>query len=300
MENNRPQGDAGNGHIQLDLHGREAIFSKLSYQYPLKLLSPRIAEQGVAIAYVLTYGGGLVSGDRINLHVDVGSSTSLVMLTQGSTKVFKHRPGVRLANSYTDSNPTSTTTSTIQRMLATVYENAFLILLPDPVTCFASASYSQFQTFRLHRGASAVLLDWFTSGRITRGEQWQFSRYYSLNEIWDAGTRMARDSLLLDSEDSQRTLKERLGIYSCYAALFLCGPKTKHMIQSLDEEYQEISVYQHASPPDLIWSLSHIDGEGRVVRIAGKETELVKLWLKDHLKGLEDVVGLDVYSKTFI
>ena len=82
MENDRPQADAGNGHIQLDLHGREAIFSKLSYQYPLKLLSPRIAEQGVAIAYVLTYGGGLVSGDRINLRVDVGSSTSLVMLTQ--------------------------------------------------------------------------------------------------------------------------------------------------------------------------------------------------------------------------
>ncbi len=78
----RPRKDAGNGHIQLDLHGQEAVFSKLSYQYPLKLLSPRISEPGVAIAYVLTYGGGLVSGDNINLNIHVSSGTSLVMLTQ--------------------------------------------------------------------------------------------------------------------------------------------------------------------------------------------------------------------------
>ncbi len=90
-----------------------------------------------------------------------------------------------------------------------------------------------------------------------------------------------------------------MGVYSCYATLFLCGPKTKDIIRFLDGEYQEISVFQHSSPPGLIWSLSRLDGEGRVVRVAGKETESVKLWFKEHLKGLEDVIGYNVYDKAF-
>lgn len=73
---------AGSGHIVLDLHGNQAVFSSLSYRYPLKILSPRIHEPTVAIAYVLTYGGGLVSGDRIHLRVDVASGASLLLLTQ--------------------------------------------------------------------------------------------------------------------------------------------------------------------------------------------------------------------------
>ena len=73
---------AGNGKITLNLHGRQAIFSELSYRYPLKLLSPRVPYPSVAIAYVLTYGGGLVSGDRINLRVNVDSGAMLILLTQ--------------------------------------------------------------------------------------------------------------------------------------------------------------------------------------------------------------------------
>ena len=76
---------AGSGRITLNLHGRQAIFSELSYRYPLKLLSPRVQCPSVAIAYVLTYGGGLVSGDRINLHVSVDSNAALVLLTQVNT-----------------------------------------------------------------------------------------------------------------------------------------------------------------------------------------------------------------------
>ena len=76
------QNKAGAGHIALDLHGDHAVFSALSYRYPLKILSPRIHEPAVAIAYLLTYGGGLVSGDRIDLSVTVASGASLLLLTQ--------------------------------------------------------------------------------------------------------------------------------------------------------------------------------------------------------------------------
>lgn len=74
----------GKGRAVLEASGDEAVFSALSYRYPLKLLSPQTIGSKVplAIAYMLSYGGGLVSGDRIDLDVEVGSNSSLMLLTQ--------------------------------------------------------------------------------------------------------------------------------------------------------------------------------------------------------------------------
>lgn len=74
--------DVGGGRIVVHSHGSDVVFSGLFSTYPLKLLSPRIAQDGVALVYILSYGGGLVGGDRIKLSVDVGSGAILVLLSQ--------------------------------------------------------------------------------------------------------------------------------------------------------------------------------------------------------------------------
>jgi hypothetical protein len=59
----------GSGKAHVHAFGPHAHFSELSYTYPLKLLSPDIPFAGdgavpVGVAYMISYGGGLVSGDR--------------------------------------------------------------------------------------------------------------------------------------------------------------------------------------------------------------------------------------------
>lgn len=73
---------AGTGRIVLEASGDDAVFSELSYAYPLKLLSPRCVAEHVGVAYVLNYGGGLVGGDEIDLAIDVRPGTRLLLLTQ--------------------------------------------------------------------------------------------------------------------------------------------------------------------------------------------------------------------------
>jgi len=78
-------GSTGNGKIVVRTFGRESVFEELSYSYPLKLLSPKVTAKGklpTSIAYALSYGGGLVAGDRVNLDVDVGKKAALIFLTQ--------------------------------------------------------------------------------------------------------------------------------------------------------------------------------------------------------------------------
>ncbi|TFK36836.1 UreD-domain-containing protein [Crucibulum laeve] len=300
---------AGGGRICVASHGQKAVFSELSATYPLKLLSPRIAQDGVAVVYILSYGGGLVSGDRVDLSVDVQLGANLVLLSQGSTKVFKSRPGQRLASvkSRHDFSNTDASMSplTRQNMLFTVKAHSALFLLPDPVTCFRDASYNQVQRFELFEDASLVVLDWFTSGRKSLGEEWVFSRYYSINEIFVDGKRIAKDVTLLDdklinAKLPPRTLGDRLAPYSCYAMVLLYGPKLQETIGHITAEYGQISVFKARSPADLIWSLSPINSAGAVVRVAGRETETVKLWLQKALRGIEHVVGTDVYQRAFV
>jgi urease accessory protein len=203
-------------------------------------------------------------------------------------------------------------------MEVTIAPDSSLFLLPDPVTCFRSASYTQVQTFHLARSASIVLLDWVTSGRRSMGEDWDFLRYYSINEVFVEGRRVARDVLLLDnppdtqtasescssnptSRSSLRTLKDRLAPYSCYAMLLLYGPQTHGVVTDLQAKYRNISIFKRAAPKRFLWSLTLMDdGKGTVIRAAGVDTDDVKDWFREALRGLEAVVGIDEYRKVFI
>ncbi|KAH0838208.1 UreD urease accessory protein-domain-containing protein [Lanmaoa asiatica] len=302
---------AGHGRIACASHSSSVVFTELSATYPLKLLSPKIAQDTVAIVYVLSYGGGLVNGDHVKLVVDVAAMLTS-SIRKGSTKVFKTRPGDRPSTrlrqpAHAAQNVTTYVTE------ATVAPGSALFLLPDPVTCFRAASYSQTQRITLSSGASLVLLDWVTSGRKSLGEEWVFSRYHSLNEVFLDGHCIARDIMLLEDPPQvktpeitqcqwlSRTLGERLKPYSCYATLIFSGPLVQDVVAHLDKLSQSTTIFKVTSPARMIWALSPIsEGKGYILRAAGVETEDVKDWLRESLRGFENIVGVDTYLKLFV
>lgn len=172
--------------------------------------------------------------------------------------------------------------------------------------------------------ASLVLLDWFTSGRMARGEQWVFSRYKSTNEVWRVypsphlttitSTCLAKDVLLLEQPSvsasrsartipllQPRSLKDKLAPYNCYATLLLFGPATRALSKSFAASYDAITQMQRREPPDLLWSYSPLaDGDGSIVRLAAKETDQAKRWLKTALAALKDEIGSDAYGRAFM
>ncbi|KAF8203120.1 UreD urease accessory protein-domain-containing protein [Pholiota molesta] len=298
---------AGGGCVTVSVHGERAVFSELSSTYPLKLLSPYIQDT-TALVYLLTYGGGLVSGDEVDLRVHVELEATLVLLSQGTTKVFKARPGRRLACVKSDVpfNGEHLPVSTRQSLEFRIAAKSLLLLLPEPVTCFRDASYNQYQRFHIQDDGSAVILDWITSGRISMGEDWAFSHYYSVNEIFHNEKRIAKDVMLLDDKElnpkvPNRPLRDRLHPYSCYAMLILFGPQVQSIITEIRLKYDQLSVFKTTTPAPVIWSLSPIDSTngGVVIRVGGREMEMVKEWLKDMLYGLTRIVGLDVYRRAF-
>ncbi|KAH0986097.1 hypothetical protein GBA52_013274 [Prunus armeniaca] len=46
--------------------------------------------------------------------------------------------------------------------------DALLAVIPDPVTCFSTARYSQKQVFRVVSNSSLVIVDWIPVGDILK------------------------------------------------------------------------------------------------------------------------------------
>ncbi|WFC97987.1 hypothetical protein MYAM1_000708 [Malassezia yamatoensis] len=280
------------------------IFSQLEGQFPLRLLTPHAScanatlnaakygiapVKGVGVLYVVNYGGGLVSGDHIDLDYDVGSFTRLLLLTQGSTKVYcERRPG--------DSRATlpaaeSSQAKSSQYFRYIVRPEATLVILTSPITCFARSRYDQTQLvdLRCAKTSSLVLVDWFTSGRLfvdgpkDQADQdripefWHFYLYRSRNEVRLDGQVIARDCLELAqdlpeqlSRGTPTELSIRCAPYNCYATVILCGPEVEPLCDALQREFNEIQQSQplmrnksssgnaQVKPENLIWCASPI------------------------------------------
>ncbi|KAI1352524.1 UreD urease accessory protein-domain-containing protein [Xylaria sp. FL0043] len=211
----------GEGRIVVDLLPNHiSTLEHISYQYPLKLISPSPkADQASVLAFLLSYGGGLVGGDQVNLSVEVRPGAKLSIVTQGHTKIFQS---------------VSPDVVTRQKLQVDLKKDAALCLLPDPVQPFESSVYEQIQVFNVAFGASLCVLDWVTHGRSARGENWSLTRWAGRNEIWACDAPkpskprlLVRDAIILEgnarSAHSQ-SLQESMYRHAVVGTLVLRGP----------------------------------------------------------------------------
>jgi urease accessory protein len=210
-----------------DISGLKTI----TYQYPLKLISPSPSvSQKSVLVFLLTYGGGLVGGDQVNLRITVQSRAKLSLVTQGHTKIFKSA---------------SRDIVTRQRLDVEVASGAALCLLPDPVQPFDGSVYEQHQIFTLAEDASLCLLDWVCQGRYARGENWDCHSWSGRNEVWSTdenGRRrlLLRDNVKLDGDittaHSMNLSKKMQGI-GLFGTLILRGPQVEALADFFVSEF---------------------------------------------------------------
>jgi urease accessory protein len=274
----------GKGFIECKRVLEKTQITKISHQYPLRLMKPKSHSNDHQAVYILSYGGGLLSGDLIEIQVTVDSECQLSLHSQASTKVYK-RTGLL---------------SAAQNMSCFVKENGLLAILPEPVTCFSQSAYKQHQSFYLERFGSLVLLDWMTSGRQSRGESWDFDSFQSENKVYLDGQLIVRDAWLLDSE--MGNLEKRMGSYQCIANLILIGPKLTQTIEETIQNHKKQVVYKNNSlkKVPIIWSLSNIMNDGQVIgvmiRAASVDTIQMRQFLTTQLQSIPSDI-LDYFSR---
>jgi len=287
--------------------------STLTYTYPLKLIAPSattLPHNGhtILLIFFLTYGGGLVAGDAIDLSITLAASTRLVLVTQGSTKIFK--------------TPNRLVVSR-QTLDVRIGNGAGLCYLPDPTQPFAESCYEHKQVFAIEDGASLCVLDWVSEGRSARGEKWDFRRWTGKNEIWTSPSGEAveygafsnqrlllRDNVILD--DERDGLAEgfvgRMDGLGVFGTLILRGAMFEKLGKYLMDEFMQLSriggrnwsssadaprlstkeenraVRQREEKDDgLLWTAASMRGLV-LVKFGAREVEGARRWLGNILR----------------
>jgi urease accessory protein len=273
-------------------------FKTLQYAYPLKLISPTplvYDDNYVHTLFLLTYGGGLVAGDTIDLTITLEARTALILLTQGSTKIFK------------TPNPTLVSG---QRMKVSIAAGAALCYIPDPIQPFAESAFGQSQIYRLEAASSSLCAcDWVSCGRAARGEKWNFWKYTSRNEVWDTAKPdqkrlLLRDNMILEGESGPNdpAIAAKMDQLGAYGTLILRGPAFDALGSFFLDEFQRLprigvkkwgdeveesgaketwrkARREQEAEDGLIWTAANVRGFV-MVRFGGRDVEAVKRWMR--------------------
>ncbi|KAK6219646.1 UreD urease accessory protein [Colletotrichum tabaci] len=299
---------AGEGEIvaQLLPNGLSGL-KAMSYQYPLKLISPTpAADQKSVLVFLLSYGGGLVGGDSVNLSIRALSGSKLSVVTQGHTKIFK------------SASPDIVTRQTLE---VHIEDNAGICQLPDPVQPFDGSVYEQMQIFTAAPSASLCLLDWVTQGRTARGEDWSFIKWTGRNEVWSSGERpqgknrlLVRDTVTLDRNSQGlvgRSLRDSMHGNGLFGTLILRGPQMHALGNFFLDEFGVLprlgardfrsaeakATEESNSTEDELWRAKRIEMEAKdgilwsaarvrgcvIVKFGASTVEAGRLWIGNML-----------------
>jgi urease accessory protein len=193
--------------------------------------------------------------------------------TQASTKIYRCPTG-----------------ACRQDLTATIGGDALLVLIPDPVVCFADARYEQTIAVDLADGASLVLLDTFTAGRSARGERWQFARYASRLAVTRGGAPFVNDAMILDPLHGE--IAPRFGRFDAIATIVLAGPRSRSL--------RDAAIARAPAPSRaaaIVEAVSPIGDDGALIRVAGTSAEAVAAAVRGYLAELGAVLGDDPFAR---
>lgn len=292
----------GFGEIILTLlPANKQLLNTFAFRYPLKLISPGPhmgpAGKYVTIVFLMTYGGGLVGGDKINLKITLNDHTRLALLTQGSTKIYK---------------PNDVAVTSQQTLVVKLGKGASLCYLPDPTQPFGASVYEQRQTFYVDpTGTSSLLvLDWVSEGRRARGESWTLSSWKGRNEVRhndesSAGRLLLRDALFLHEGDAGAGLAQKTKNMGIFGTLIVYGPMFNELGKFIMQEFSAqprlgakvwdsrqvktgakgvVEPSQAVEDSDgLLWTAANVRGFV-LVKFGSTEVDGARRWLRDLLQ----------------
>lgn len=263
----------GLGELQVIRAPQQSVVSRALATSPLRLLTPANHGHGAWI-YTSTYGGGLVDGDAISLRVMVGRRACAYVSTQASTKVYRSPRGSDV------------------EMRAEVDQDGLLVLVPDPVVCFAASRYRQVQRVDLAEGAGLVLVDWVSSGRRASGERWAFEEYASRTVVRRGGRLVLHDATVLRASDGD--LATRIGRFDVLALVVIMGAANQADAAALVSGVSQQPIVRRA---DELVSATALGEHGCVARVAGRSVEQVGRRLRRLLGFVPALLGDDPWSR---
>ena len=331
--------------VNVEKYGKETRSSRLYSTYPIRLMESLIKYNNVKKRYrdelgndnndnvklnnesssyvtifLISFGGGSVSGDEIDITLNVGIGANLCIRTQGNSKIYK-----------SESNKVQQ-----QRINCNIQSKGFLVMMPDHTVCFEDANYKQEQIYNLttssnfndNENGSLVLVDWISSGRKHGGR-----KESSTSEIWKLNQLKSKIKLVDDKENClfldnihlyhsydennnvSISIEDKVGGASIFGLIVLFGPKTsllrdrvsvlmqRQSFQNKKESNNDFNDSNDNSSKSTkffysepLVSVSELSSSLTVIRFASGCVESSYVFVKEVLKPLGKEMGFEPYA----
>ena len=245
-------GRDGCAELQFIRRGRRTILQRCYTTLPARIIRPFYAEEsGRAYVFLLTPTGGMLGGDRLDMHIVVGPGAQVCLTTASATKV----------------HPAADVPAE-QSLLVDLAPGSTLEYLPEPTILFRAARWRQRTVVHRAPDSRLLLAEGWSAGRVARQEVFQFSHLETTLEVYTAAHLALVDRMRIDTATYPH---QRLGLWAGRPHLLTMyllqeHPPSQSWLQRLRTELADHPALAGVSRPEAA---------GIVARILGDEAEAI-------------------------
>ena len=258
-------------HLEFEKRKGRTILSESYSKSPMHVFQPFYPDDtGCAYTHVFNAAGGLVCGDRIEIHITLNENSHVLATTPSATKIYRSSGG-----------------SASQETEITVRKGGVFEYLPSYVIPFANSLYRQKTKLTMEEDTTAFLIDFFTTGRLARGEHLQFDQYSSIMEVDHCGEPILFEKATLIPLDTDYGGIGFLESFAAAASVYLIfdNPRIeKNLLNILRAGVGDLS--------GVLGGVSTLPSKGVIVRLLGNGTRsieraLIEIWsvAREHILG---------------
>lgn len=235
---------------------------------PWRVVRSFRAAGGEHLVHLHNLSGGVLSGDRLRLEVELEAGAHLQLTTTGATRIYRHRSARPAARSVT-------------RMR--VGGGGLLEYLPDQLIPYSGSIFEQDTRVEL-ADDDAGLFWWeiLTPGRLASGESFLYDRLRLEGAVISGGRPVAMDRFCLEPKIASPRRTGALGPFSCSSTFYICRTGQQESRWAALEQLL-MAEAERLSGEDVIFGASRLVRDGLMVRGLGVESSrvtrgLVRFW----------------------
>jgi urease accessory protein len=199
------------------------------------------------LVHLHNLSGGVLSGDRLRLRMDVDAGAHGQVTTTGATRVYRCESEAR------------------QDAVIHIGAGGLLEYLPDAVIPFGGARYRQSTSVRLEDRAGLFWWETLAPGREASGELFSYSTL-RLQAAIDSDRPLARERVCIEPSLRGVSSAARMGGYRYCASFYICkAGEPNARWKELECELAEIAC-ELSRTNESVWGVSTLIADGLVVR----------------------------------
>lgn len=228
---------------------------------------------GASYLMIMSSSPGILSGDNHEIGVNIKKNARLQLQTQSYQRLFNMEENAS------------------QTMEVKMHKNTSFSYVPHPVVPHESSTFKSHIKVAMEDGCDLTISEIITCGRKHYGEEFKYSHFQNLLEVFHQDRLIMKDNVLLVPEIMPLESMGLLEGYSHQGTLVYINTKNKDVGALIEYFFSELELLEHVS-----FGISALQTNGFAIRILGNGGEQMfdffkkvqsELWEKNEEKEVE-------------